>query len=170
MDKQEQQAKNNLNNQRREFNNNNINRRNNGPKQIEQQQQRPRKKVNRPDPMGNPAAMGKFGMKIIRDIAFGKCNIQDISGHFRNPIFGQALIREIADRLQDEYVYIYALNNLCMNPNTINPRAQRLLRKHNQTYEAWTFVQQVVGQIMSTGDPSPLLVLANRLPQYKYCM
>lgn len=163
MDKQEQQEKIKLNNQQKEFNNNN-----NSRKQFQRPQQQKRRKINKPDPMGNPAAMGRYGMKIIRDIAYGKCNINDVSSHFCNTIFDQALIREINEKLQDEYMYIYALNKVCMNPAEANPRAQRLLKKHNQSYTAWSFVQQVIGQIMATEDPSPLLVLANRLPEFRY--
>ena len=156
----------NQNSQNRPHNNNpNHNRPNNKP-----QQQQKKRHVKNPDPMGNPVAMGRHGIKIIRDIAFGNFNIYNDGDVFRNRNFVLATIREVEDRIADAAVYCQALNAMYMAMNGQDQRVHKLLMNHNKQYQAWTLVHQILWQIASTGDTGPLLVLANQLPALKHSM
>lgn len=158
------------NNQRRP-NQNGQQRNNNRSPQNNNRQQQPQqkpKKVKNPDPMGNPVAMGRHGIKTIRDIAFSKCNTESCFEYFRNSVYVQSVMNEVTEKLKNEYVYQTALNAMYMS--TGDPRVQHLLKKHNNAVYAWDLVYRVLFQISQTGDPSPLLVLANQLPQFKHSL
>lgn len=163
------QNQNNGNNQNNRPSNNNPNqnqRNNNRP----QQHQQKKRHVKNPDPMGNPVAMGRYGMKIIRDIAFGQFNIYNDGDVFRNRNFVLATIREVEDKIADTMVYCQALNTMYMSVGMNDPRVHKLLLHHNKGYQAWMLVHTVLWQIASTGDTGPLLVLANQLPTLKHNM
>lgn len=125
------------------------------------------KKNNRLDPMANVKTMGKEGVKIIKDIAFGKYNIFDNGHVFRNLEFVKAIIIEVDKRIIDLTIHINAINIAYYGSN--DPNVMNLLYRDSRSLEAWTLVKNIMTDIiMSGGDTGFLLVLANKLPAYKY--
>lgn len=125
------------------------------------------KKNNRLDPMANVKTMGKEGVKIIKDIAFGKYNIFDHGHVFRNLDFDRAIIVEVDKRIVDLTIHINAIN-IAYHGST-DPNVMNLLYRDSRSLEAWTLVKNIMTDIiMSGGDTGFLLVLANKLPAYKY--
>ena len=138
--------------------------------QMNKNNQQKRKKIKTPDPMGNPLAMGRYGIKVIKDIAFGNCvNIEEQIEKFGS---SRTLIRstmqEVDEKIMDAYLVYNALYPVYINKGNENPRIGYLLNKYYKTWEGWNLVNKVLTQIYNTEDGSALYVLANRLPAYKY--
>ena len=123
---------------------------------------------NRPlDPMANVKTMGREGMKIIRDIAFGRYNIYNEGHVFRDPEFVNAIIAELDKKIVDLTITVNAIRAVYGGAN--NPAADNLLYRHTRSLEAYNLIRvNLVSIIMSGGDTGFLLVLANKLPPYKY--
>lgn len=125
------------------------------------------KKNNRLDPMANVKTMGREGVRIIKDIAFGKYNIFNDGHVFRIPEFDMAVIAEADKRIIDLQIHINAINIAYQGSN--DPNVINLLYRDSRSLEAWTLVKNIMTDIlMSGGDTGFLLVLANKLPGYKY--
>ena len=138
---------------------NNQNNRNNN-------QQRPKPPKN-PDPMSNTRTMGKEGMKIIHNIAFGTFNIFNDGHVFRNPDFVKATMVEVEKRLVDARIHTMAIEYAYSGSN--DPAVLNLLHRDRKSVEAYMLIQECLSNIiMSYGDTGFLLVLANKLPQFKY--
>lgn len=121
----------------------------------------------RRDPMTNVKTMGKEGMKIMRDIAFGNYNIYTEGHVFRNLDFVKATITEIDKRLMDLNIHITGVQYAYANSN--DPNVINLLYRDRRAFEAYTLMKEVMCSIyMSGGDTGFLLVLAGKLPAYKY--
>lgn len=125
------------------------------------------KRPKTPDPMSNTRTMGREGMKIIRNIAFGTYNIYTDGHVFRNLDFVKATMTEVDKRLVDAGIHMTAVQYAyagSQDHNVIN-----LLKRDQKTYEAYQLIRQTLESIIVTnGDTGFLWVLANRLPQYKY--
>lgn len=125
------------------------------------------KKVKNPDPMSNTTTMGREGMRIIRNIAFGSYNIYTDGHVFRNLDFVNATIREVDKRIMDSGIHIAAIS--CAYSGSQDPNVLNLLHRDKKTYDAYCLVKQTLTSIIvSGGDTGFLLILANKLPQYKY--
>lgn len=125
------------------------------------------KKVKNPDPMSNPRTMGKEGMKIIRNIAFGTYNIYAEGQIFRNINFVNATIREVDKKILEASIHATAIEYAYANSQ--DPNVLQLLQNDRRTREAYLLVrQQLVAIITTGGDTGFLWVLANKLPAYKY--
>lgn len=125
-------------------------------------------KNNRPkDPMTNTRSMGREGMRIIREIAHGKYNIYNEGHIFRNLDFVKATIVEVDKRIIDNQIHINAI--MFAYQNSDNPAVSNLLYRDQKSYEAYMLIRSVLSNIiMSNGDTGFLMVLANKLPAYKY--
>lgn len=119
------------------------------------------------DPMANPRAMGREGMKIIRNIAFGQYNLYAEGHIFRNLDFVQATLEEVNKRITDASIHVMAIQYAYSGSD--NPNVLGLLMRDKRTLEAYTLVQQVLYSIIqSNGDTGFLYALASKLPTYKY--
>lgn len=125
------------------------------------------KKSKNPDPMSNSRTMGRKGMKIIRNIAFGTYNIYAEGHIFRNLNFVNATIREVDKKIIEADIHARAIEYAyagCQDPNVL-----QLLQNDRRTRDAYTIVRQQLNAIVVTGgDTGFLWVLANKLPAYKY--
>lgn len=125
------------------------------------------RKVKNPDPMSNPQTMGREGMRIIRNIAFGKFNFYTEGHVFRNLDFVKALITEVDKRIMDAGIHVNAIQYAYSGSQDAN--VLNLLHRDKKTLEAYMLIRQTLDSIViSGGDTGFLLVLTNKLPQYKY--
>ena len=119
------------------------------------------------DPMTNARSMAREGMRIMKDIAFGKYNIYNEGHVFRNLDFVKATISEIDKRILDHQIHINALTYAYANTN--EPAVTNLLYRDQKSLEAYMLMRNtLVSIVMSGGDTGFLMVLANKLPMYKY--
>ena len=126
-----------------------------------------KKNVKNPDPMSNPRTMAREGMRIIKDLAFGKFNIYNGGEVFRNLDFVRATLSEVDKRLVEAGIHVAAIQYAYSGSN--DPNVLGTLMRDKRTYEAYSLVRDVLTNIiMSNGDTGFLLVLANKLPNYKY--
>lgn len=131
-----------------------------------------RKKIKKPDPLGNPLYMGRYGIKEIRNIAFGNCkNIEELIDLFgSNRILVQNTINEVNEKIEDARIIYDALYVSYIREGNINPRIGYLVNKYYKMWEAWNLVKTVLTQIYDFEDGTPLYTLVNRLPSYKQCL
>lgn len=121
----------------------------------------------RKDPFTNVKTMGREGMRIMQDIAFGNFNFYNDGHIFRNLDFVKAIITEIDKRLIDLHIHITAIQYTYGNSN--DPAVVNLLYRDQRSYEAYSLMKDTMYKIlMSGGDTGFLLVLCNKLPAYKY--
>ena len=119
------------------------------------------------DPMTNARSMAREGMRIMRDIAFGRYNIYNEGHIFRNLEFVKAIIAEIDKRIIDHQIHINAITYAYANTN--EPTVTNLLYRDQKSLEAYMLMRNtLVSIVMSGGDTGFLMVLANKLPMYKY--
>ena len=81
------------------------------------------KKVKNPDPMSNARTMGREGMRIIKDIAFGKYNIYNEGHIFRNLEFVTATLAEVDKRVLEANIHVNAIQYAysgTQDPNVLN--------------------------------------------------
>ena len=125
------------------------------------------KKVKNPDPMSNTKTMGREGMRIIKDIAFSKYDIY-ANGHiFRNLDFVNATLVEVDKRILEAGIHVNAI--LYAYPGTQDPSVLSVLHRDQKTYDAYALIRRVLASIIASGgDTGFLLVLASKLPEYKY--
>lgn len=120
-----------------------------------------------PDPMSNTKTMGKEGMKIIHNIAFGTFNIFNDGHVFRNPDFVKATMVEVEKRLVDAKIHAMAIEYAYAGSS--DPAVLNLLHRDRRSVEGYMLIQECLSNIiLSCGDTGFLLVLANKLPQFKY--
>ena len=62
------------------------------------------------DPLSNAKTMGREGMKMIRNIAFGNFNFYNEGHVFRNPDFVTNIMIEVDKRILDASIHLTALN------------------------------------------------------------
>ena len=117
--------------------------------------------------MSNARTMGREGMRIIKDIAFGKYNIYNEGHIFRNLEFVTATLAEVDKRVLEASIHVNAIQYAYSG--TQDPNVLNVLMRDKKTLEAYTLVhEQLAAIIMTNGDTGFLYVLANKLPQYKY--
>ena len=119
-----------------------------------------------PDPLSNAKIMGREGMKMIRNMAFGNFNFYNEGHVFRNIDFVNNVIMEVDKRLLDASIHVTAIQYAY--PGTSEVSVLSLLHKDMKTYEAYMLIRQVLDGIAKTGDTQLLYSLMTRLPDYKY--
>ena len=118
------------------------------------------------DPLSNAKIMGREGMKMIRNIAFGNFNFYNEGHVFRNPEFVTNIMIEVDKRILDANIHLTALNYAY--PGTQEPSVLSLIHRDTKTYEGYMLVRYVLEGILKTGDTRLLYTLMTRLPEYKY--
>lgn len=126
-----------------------------------------KKTVKNPDPMSNAKTMGREGMRIIKDIAFGKYNVYNDGHIFRNLEFVTATLAEVDKRLIEASIHVQAIQYAYSGSQ--DPNVLSVLMRDTKTLEAYTLIHEQLAAIISTnGDTGFLYVLVSKLPQYKY--
>lgn len=122
---------------------------------------------NRPrDPFTNVKTMGREGMRIMKDIAFGRYNIYNEGHIFRSPDLVKATITEVDKKLLDLSIHINAIQYAYAN--STDEAVRNLLWRDQRSYEAYSLIKDTLYRILLSGDTGFLLVLQNKLPAYKY--
>jgi len=136
-------------------------------KQHNQQKKAPR--YNNPDPMANVRDMGRYGIRVIRDIAKGKFNLYNEGHIFRNIDFTMATMEEVKRKIYEANIHVTAMQYTYGNSN--DNIVQDLLIRDMRTVEAYTLVYNTLKNVVDTGgDTRYIQVLINKLPRYKYNM
>lgn len=132
-------------------------------------QQKKAQKVNNPDPMSNVRDMGRYGIRVIRDIAKGKFNFYNEGHIFRNTDFVRATMDEVYKKLYEANIHVTAMEYAYANSD--DQIVKDLLIKDKRTSEAYNLVYSTLLKILNTGgDTRYLQILLNQLPRYKYNM
>lgn len=122
------------------------------------------------DPMTNIRSMANEGMRIIRDIAFGRFDIygDSRSTYFRNLVFDNAVLSEVDKRLTSAQI-VY--NALMYTYGSNDPSADvlRTIMNAKKTLDAYSVIHESLSNIiMSGGNVGYLYIMQNRLPAYKH--
>ena len=118
------------------------------------------------DPFTNVKTMGREGMRIMRDIAFGRYNIYNEGHIFRSPDLVKATITEVDKKISDLSIHITAIQYAYAN--STDEAVRNLLWRDQRSYEAYMLIRDTLYRILMSGDTGFLLVLQNKLPAYKY--
>lgn len=118
------------------------------------------------DPMSNPREMGREGLRLIKNMGFGKFDFSRDSKYFKNREFILSTINEIDKRIRDLSVHISAIQRAY--PNTNEVAVTTVLERDLKSYEAYMMIRENLERILMTGDIGFLYVLINKLPRYKY--
>lgn len=124
------------------------------------------------NPLANRNVMERESMKMLRNMAFGSFNMYEEGHIFRNPEFVNAALDGINKKLMNLSIVITSIKAatspqvraICMDQNVA-----RLLHNYERGYSAYSLMRQCMIDILnSNGDTGYLLVLVNKLPDYKY--
>lgn len=151
------------NNRQNNYNNNRQNNNRGGGNNRNQ----PRKFVKHPDPMGDTQSMGRFAMKLIRDIARGKLDFKVDAQYFLNDEFINIAIREVGRKIAKIDLYIKAINYAYAS-NMNDALVQSVLNENVRSMMAYTMVYNVLGKIAVTKDLQFIGILTNNLFRYKH--
>ena len=131
--------------------------------------QRKQPKYSNPDPMSNVRDMGRYGIRVIRDIAKGKFNFYNEGHIFRNNDFTLATMEEVKKKIYEANIHVAAMQFAYSNSS--DPVVQELLMRDMRQAEAYTLVYNTLGLVMNGGgDTRYIQILINKLPRYKYNM
>lgn len=124
------------------------------------------------NPLANRNVMERESMRMLKNIAFGSFNIYEEGDIFRNTEFVKAALDGINKKLLNLSIVINSIKiasspqvrGICLDQNV-----NRLLHNYERGYTAYSLMQECMVNILnSNGDTGYLLVLANKLPDYKY--
>lgn len=131
--------------------------------------QRKQPKYSNPDPMSNVRDMGRYGIRVIRDIAKGKFNFYNEGHIFRNNDFTLATMEEVKKKIYEANIHVTAMQFAYSNSS--DPVVQELLMRDMRQAEAYTLVYDTLGLVLNGGgDTRYIQILINKLPRYKYNM
>ena len=131
--------------------------------------QRKQPKYSNPDPMSNVRDMGRYGIRVIRDIAKGKSNFYNEGHIFRNNDFTLATMEEVKKKIYEANIHVAAMQFAYSNSS--DPVVQELLMRDMRQAEAYTLVYNTLGLVLNGGgDTRYIQILINKLPRYKYNM
>ena len=126
-------------------------------------------KYSNPNPMSNVRDMGRYGIRVIRDISKGKFNFYNEGHIFRNLDFTMATMEEVKRKIYEANVHVTAMN-FAYSKST-DPVIQELLMKDMRMAEAYTLVYNTLKCVVdSGGDTRYIQILIKKLPKYKYNM
>ena len=129
---------------------------------------KPQQQISNPDPMSNVRDMGRYGIRVIRDIAKGKFNFYNEGHIFRNIDFVMATIDEVQKKIYEANIHVMAMEYTYAN--STDQVVKDLLMRDKRTSEAYNLVYSALSKIAATGDTRYLQILLNQLPRYKYNM
>lgn len=130
-------------------------------------QKKKQPRYSNPDPMSNVRDMGRYGIRVIRDIAKGKFNFYNEGHIFRNIDFTMATMREVERKIKEAQIHVTAMQ--FTYANSPDQDVQELWMKDMKTVEGYTLVYNALKLVLdSGGDTRYLQILINKLPKYKY--
>lgn len=133
-----------------------------------QQQKKPPKYSN-PDPMSNVRDMGRYGIRVIREIAKGKFNFYNEGHIFRNIDLTMATMEEVKKKILEANIHVAAIQYAYAN--STDKVVEDLLMRDMRTVEGYTLVYNTLKLVLDNGgDTRYLQILINKLPRYKYCL
>lgn len=119
--------------------------------------------------MSNVRDMGRYGIRVIREIAKGKFNFYNEGHIFRNPNFTNATIKEVEKKINEAQIHVTAMQ--CTYQNSSDYLINKVLMDDMRTLEAYQLVMSVLVMIAQNNyDTRYLQVLLTQLPKYKYNM
>lgn len=124
---------------------------------------------NNPNPMSNVRDMGRYGIRVIRDISKGKFNFYNEGHIFRNMDFTMATMKEVERKIYEGRIHVTAMQYTYANSS--DQVVQELMMRDMKTVEAYELVYNALKLVAdSGGDTRYLQILINKLPKYKYNM
>ena len=150
-------------------NNHNNNQQNNNQNKNNGMPQGKPPHIKNPDPMSNVRDMGRYGVRVIRDIAKGKFNFYNEGHIFRNPDLTRATIEECERQLLEARIHVAAMQ--FAYGASSDRIVQEVLMKDLRKVEAYELVINTLTLVFNSGgDTRYLTILVNKLPRYKYNM
>lgn len=116
-------------------------------------------------PATNPTTMGRNGLQIMKEIAFGRYNIAANGQIFRNKEFSKAVLLEAEKKLK-KYKTIYTALEFTYSMS-LETDVKRLIHEMERKVDMYTLICGQMYTICATGDTHPLYILADRLGSYK---
>lgn len=140
------------------------------------QRQKPQRRPTRgphysnPDPMSNVRDMGRYGIRVMRDIAKGKFNFFNDGHIFRNLDFVKATMKEVEKELLRANIHVTAMQYTYGNSD--NPDVQGVLMADMRRVEGWTLVYNQLMSVLNNavdgnGDSRFIAPLLKELQRYK---
>lgn len=124
-------------------------------------------KNKRIDFMTNTKTMGREGMRLIRNMAFGKFNFAVESHPFENVEFIKSTMVEVEKRIREICVHINAIQ-YAYGCAPIDKDVSTVLYRDRRSYEAYTLIYSTLQNIIVYQDVGILWVLISKLPEYRY--
>lgn len=126
-------------------------------------------KINNPDPMSNVRDMGRYGIRVIREIAKGKFNFYNEGHIFRNPDFTNATLKEVEKKIKEAQIHVTAMQFAYQNSQDY--MINKVLMDDMKMLEGYQLVYSVLRMIADNAyDTRYLQILLTQLPKYKYNM
>ena len=126
-------------------------------------------KYNNPDPMANVRDMGRYGIRVMRDIAKGKFSFYNEGHIFRNNDLTRATMEEAKRIIYEANIHVTAMQYTYAQSS--DPVVQKVLMDDMRKVEAYTLIYNTMVTILNNnGDTRYLQILINKLPRYKYNM
>ena len=119
------------------------------------------------DFMMNTRTMGREGMRLIRNMAYGKFDYAIESRPFENVEFVKSTLCEVEKRLREICVHINAIQ-YAYGCTPEDRDVNGTLYKDRKSYEAYTLIYNTLQSILAYQDVGVLWVLMTKLPNYKY--
>lgn len=129
---------------------------------------KPAPKYSNPDPMANVRDMGRYGIRVIRDIAKGKFNFYNEGHIFRNKEFTMATMTEVKRKIYEANVHVTAMRYAYGDSSDVI--IQDLLLRDMKQAEAYSIAYHALQLVLDTGDTRYIQILITKLPKYKYNM
>lgn len=135
--------------------------------QKNQQKRKQAPRYSNPDPMSNVRDMGRYGIRVLREISKGKFNFYNEGHIFRNLNFTNATLEEVKKKITEANIHVTAMNFAYAESN--DPDVKDLLMRDIRMAEAYTLCYNVLMMIINNGgDTRYLQILTTNLPRYKY--
>lgn len=132
-------------------------------------QKKKQPRYSNPDPMSNVRDMGRYGIRVLRDIAKGKFNFYNEGHIFRNTDFTMATMKQVERKIYEARIHVTAMQYTYANSS--DQIVQELMMSDMKTVEAYELVYNTLKLVVDNGgDTRYIQILINKLPKYKYNM
>ena len=138
-------------------NNNRNNKRNNNNKRYT---------GNNVSPLSGPLQMSGYALRLIKNMAYGEFNMERDGHLFQTYEFLSVAINVAKNKLYENQVYMQALGFSYGNTN--DSVIIKMKNKHRRAVDAWNYVYNTLGCMITTKDMGLLAGMMNRLSDYKY--
>lgn len=126
---------------------------------------RPKVNPKNVDPLSNGISMQRYAMKVFRDIAKGKIDINAEMNIFSNSVFIDNALMSVFNELTEAQIHVNAINIAYYGSQ--DPQILSVLKKDTKKIQAYTLIFNCLQQIKAYNDPTFLYMLGNRLPEFR---